>query len=66
MKMCAEVGVKRVVVTSSIASMMAVDPAKRPAGDKFDESHWSDPERPGGLAPYTRSKTLAEKAAWEC
>jgi len=66
MKVCAEVGVKRVVVTSSIASMKAVNPANRPPGDKFDETIWSDPGRPGGLQPYTRSKTLAEMAAWEC
>lgn len=58
-------GAKRIVITSSCASVMAMDPKDRPADNKFNETHWSNPDRPGGLQPYTRSKTLAEKAAWD-
>jgi nucleoside-diphosphate-sugar epimerase len=54
-------GVRRVVLTSSFAAIGYGHPAlDRP----FDERDWTDPERPG-LAAYPRSKTLAERAAWD-
>jgi dihydroflavonol-4-reductase len=56
-------GVKRVVVTSSA---VAVGNSGRPpvAGDAFTEEDWSDPANPS-LTPYGRSKTIAERAAWD-
>lgn len=56
-------GVKRVVVTSSLAAVQAVAPENKP--EVWNETHWSDPDRPGGMNPYLESKTLAERAAWK-
>ncbi|SMY06484.1 SDR family oxidoreductase [Flavimaricola marinus] len=54
-------GVRRVVLTSSVAAVMGAGGA----GDsRFDESDWTDPTDPD-VAAYSRSKTLAEKAAWD-
>jgi nucleoside-diphosphate-sugar epimerase len=54
-------GVERVVVTSSVAAV-------RNNGERSDreltEADWSDPDDTK-LTPYTRSKTIAELAAWE-
>lgn len=66
MKAVTENGVKMCVVTSSCAAVMA--PAKEDqhvAPDMYDESDWSNPDRPGGLNDYSKSKTLAERAAWD-
>ncbi|MDE0031619.1 MAG: aldehyde reductase [Deltaproteobacteria bacterium] len=55
-------GIRRVVLTSSTAAV-----THRPPGlekDNFDESDWSDPSWTG-MSPYTKSKTLAERAAWD-
>ncbi len=52
-------GVRRVVVTSSVA---AISGAKTPG--PLTEEDWTDPDAPG-LTPYARSKTIAERAAWE-
>ena len=60
---CASNGVRRCVITSSIASVMNMDPADAPA--TYNESCWSNPDRPGGISWYAKSKTLAEKAAWD-
>src|SRR3954462_9477771 len=54
-------GVKRVVVTSSIA---AVRLAKDAYKEGLDEEDWTDPDEEG-LTPYVRSKTIAERAAWD-
>ena len=54
-------GIRRVVLTSSTAAV-----THRPPGlekDDFNESDWSDPSWTG-ISPYTKSKTLAERAAW--
>ena len=32
---------------------------------RFDEEDWSDAEHARGWAAYVKSKTLAEKAAWD-
>ncbi len=54
-------GVKRVVVTSSIAAVrLAKDAEKR----TLTEDDWTDPDEEG-LTPYVRSKTIAERAAWD-
>ncbi|TLP51879.1 SDR family oxidoreductase [Microbispora triticiradicis] len=55
-----DAGVRRVVLTSSFA---AVGYTPKP-GAEFTEADWTDPDMPG-LAPYPRSKTLAERAAWD-
>ena len=65
MKACQAAGVKRCVVTSSVASVMFMAEADRPADNVFNESHWSNPDRPEGFHPYLKSKTLAEKTAWD-
>jgi dihydroflavonol-4-reductase len=56
-------GVQRVILTSSVAAIYGND---LPAGKtEFDESDWSDINHPIGRVAYTKSKTLAEKAAWD-
>lgn len=52
-------GISRVVLTSSIAAI--IDPAK----DRVqDETDWCDPDLKGTTA-YTKSKLMAERAAWD-
>jgi dihydroflavonol-4-reductase len=54
-----DAGVKRVVLTSAFGAVgMGHKPMKRP----FDETDWTD--LTGKVAPYQRSKTLSERAAW--
>jgi dihydroflavonol-4-reductase len=56
-----DAGVERVVVTSSIAAITGgLQPTSRP----LTEDDWSDPDNPR-LTPYARSKTIAERAAWD-
>jgi nucleoside-diphosphate-sugar epimerase len=57
-------GVKRVVVTSSVAAVRNAAPGVRTDGRELTEADWSDPDNPRS-SPYTRSKTIAELAAWE-
>lgn len=52
-------GVTRVVLTSSMEAVMHGH-----HGRAVTESDWSDPAAPTASA-YTRSKTLAERAAWD-
>jgi nucleoside-diphosphate-sugar epimerase len=52
-------GVRRVVVTSSFA---AIGYSPKVSGLPYDESDWTDPD---GQAPYVKSKTLSERAAWD-
>jgi dihydroflavonol-4-reductase len=55
-------GVTRVILTSSTA---AISGSQLPPGDStFDEKNWTDPTDPD-VAAYSRSKTLAEQAAWD-
>jgi len=56
-----DAGVQRVVVTSSVA---AIAGAAKPGGGPLTEADWTDPDKPG-LSPYVRSKTIAERAAWD-
>ncbi|WP_394428129.1 NAD-dependent epimerase/dehydratase family protein [Streptomyces sp. SGAir0957] len=55
-----DAGARRTVLTSSFA---AVGYTPKP-GAEFTEADWTDPGTPG-LAPYPRSKAIAERAAWE-
>ncbi|XP_003746339.1 dihydroflavonol 4-reductase-like [Galendromus occidentalis] len=62
LKAAARAGVARVALTSSIASIhghLETDNVT-----VYNETEWADLESPT-LGPYERSKTLAEKAAWE-
>lgn len=54
-------GVKRVVLTSSFAAV-GYGLGERPA--PYDERDWSNPDG-GAITAYAKSKTLAERAAWE-
>lgn len=56
-----DAGVRRVVVTSSFA---AIGYGQGPRTAPFDETCWTDPDHPE-VQPYLRSKTLAERAAWD-
>lgn len=56
-----DAGVQRVVVTSSIA---AITGGLAPSSSALTEDDWSDPDNPK-LTPYARSKTIAERAAWD-
>jgi dihydroflavonol-4-reductase len=56
-----DAGVKRVVVTSSFAAIGYGHP---PQTEPFDETVWSNLEGPDVQA-YPKSKTLAERAAWD-
>jgi len=55
-----DAGARRVVLTSSFA---AVGYSSKP-GAEYTEADWTDPDMPG-LPPYPRSKTIAERAAWD-
>jgi nucleoside-diphosphate-sugar epimerase len=56
-----DAGVRRVVLTSSFA---AIGYGHAPQGKPFDETDWTDPDGEG-VMPYVKSKTLAERAAWD-
>lgn len=55
-------GVKRVVMTSSMAAIAYGHGDKR--AEVSDETMWSNPDGPDNT-PYTKSKTIAERAAWD-
>jgi dihydroflavonol-4-reductase len=54
-----EAGVRRFVMTSSVA---AVAYGRGPGVHHFTEADWTDPDGPGAT-PYIQSKTIAERAA---
>jgi nucleoside-diphosphate-sugar epimerase len=56
-----DAGVKRVVLTSSFA---AIGYGHKPQETPFTETSWTDPSGDDVL-PYTKSKTLAERAGWD-
>lgn len=55
-----DAGVKRVVFTSSFA---AVGYGRRSGGDLLTEEDWTPVDAPN--PPYIKSKTVAERAAWD-
>ncbi len=59
---CQAAGVKRVSLTSSVAAIRNIPDATRP--ETLDESHWSDTTT-NEITAYSKSKTLAERAAWD-
>ncbi len=60
MKFAKKHNVKKVVLTSSVAAIYETMESK----SYYDETDWSDPENPA-ISHYSKSKTLAERAAWE-
>jgi nucleoside-diphosphate-sugar epimerase len=56
-----DAGVKRVVLTSSFAAIGYGHPERN---DVFTEEDWTDPSG-ADVMPYTKSKALAERAAWD-
>jgi len=62
MKACQKYKVKRVVITSSVAAVS--HPARDDEQDEYDETCWSNPAA-CDFSAYIKSKTLAERAAWE-
>jgi nucleoside-diphosphate-sugar epimerase len=56
-----DAGVKRVVLTSSFA---AIGYGQKQRNTPFNETDWTDPDGDDVL-PYTKSKVLAERAAWD-
>lgn len=61
LKASRDAGVKRVVLTSSFAAIGYGQPLR---DEPFDESDWTDPDGPE-VRPYVKSKTIAERAAWD-
>jgi len=56
-----DAGVKRVVLTSSFAAIGYGHPEQ---AAPFDEASWTDPDG-DDVTAYVKSKTLAERAAWD-
>jgi len=67
LKACSESNVRRLVITSSCAAIYFTAKKDTPnlKTGWLDETCWSNPDRPGGIAAYPKSKTLAERAAWD-
>jgi dihydroflavonol-4-reductase len=57
-----DAGVKRVVLTSSFAAI-GYGTGEKPHNAPFDERDWTNPK--ANVSAYVKSKTLAERAAWE-
>lgn len=65
LRSCANLGVRRVVMTSSIAAVTESGiPLKDSATRFFDEEDWNHKSSPKSN-PYYYSKTAAERSAWE-
>ncbi len=63
LKASRDAGVKRVVLTSSFA---AIGYGLKSTGEIFNETNWTDPYNPPvKISAYVKSKTLAERAAWD-
>ncbi|HVS66027.1 MAG TPA: aldehyde reductase [Thermoanaerobaculia bacterium] len=60
LRAAADAGVERVVMTSSLAAVLYGVERDR----VFTEQDWSNVDG-GSIGPYEKSKTLAERAAWE-
>ena len=56
-----DAGASRIVVTSSVA---AIGASAKASARPLDESDWTDLDD-STVTPYARSKTIAERAAWE-
>ena len=65
MRACTASNVKRIAITSSISSITNVSKKNYPPDGVFDESYYTEPDRPEGCVDYAVSKFLAEMAAWD-
>lgn len=61
LKASRDAGVKRVVLTSSFAAIGYGQPSQQ---KPFNETNWTNPNG-DDVRAYTKSKTIAEKAAWD-
>jgi nucleoside-diphosphate-sugar epimerase len=59
-----DAGAERIVMTSSVAAVRNSRDGALEGRREMDEEDWSDPTDPA-MTPYAKSKTLAERAAWE-
>ena len=57
-----DAGVERIVITSSVAAVRGGGPPSN--GSTYTEADWTDGDDVS-LTPYTRSKAIAERAAWQ-
>jgi dihydroflavonol-4-reductase len=57
-----DAGAERIVLTSSVAAVRNGGPPGN--GSTYTEDDWTDGDNTS-LTPYTRSKTIAERAAWD-
>ena len=57
-----DAGAERIVLTSSVAAVRNGGPPRN--GSTYTEDDWTDGDNTS-LTPYTRSKTIAERAAWD-
>jgi dihydroflavonol-4-reductase len=57
-----DAGAERMVLTSSVAAVRNGGPPRN--GSAYTEEDWTDGDNTS-LTPYTRSKTIAERAAWD-
>lgn len=62
LKAATRAGVKRLVLTSSVAAVFY--PSGVPKGHIYTEADFTDESR-ADLTPYSKSKTIAEKVAWQ-
>lgn len=62
LKAASRAGVARTVITSSTAAIMYG--RSKANGAPLTEEDWTDPDA-ADVSPYVRSKTLAERAAWD-
>ncbi|MEP0942058.1 MAG: NAD-dependent epimerase/dehydratase family protein [Rhizobiaceae bacterium] len=62
LRAAAATGIKRVVLTASTACVLYRELPED--GAAFDENHWTDVDHKT-CTPYSKSKTLAEMAAWK-
>ena len=65
MRACQAAGVRRIVITSSCVSIIFMAEADKPADRLYNETMWSNENRPEGMPMYFKSKILAERAAWD-
>lgn len=57
--------VKRIVITSSTVSVVNQKEKDKPKDYTWNETYFSNSEKGAHIDPYSRSKSLAEEAAWK-